>query len=90
VLLKIAVFNLLHQGPTLEEVALEIGGELARDNEKLVVGHFGKRDGAARGDQMRAPMEDQASIPEYGDSEQHDRGGESGALGAETLSSAVE
>jgi len=45
-LLEVAVFNLLHKGLTLEEIALEVGGELARDDEELVVGHFGKRDGA--------------------------------------------
>ena len=48
-LLEIAVFDLLHEGFALEEIALEIGGELTGDDEKLVVGHFGKRDGAARG-----------------------------------------
>ena len=48
-LLEITVFDLLHEGFALEEVALEVGGELVGDDEKLVVGHFGKRDGAARG-----------------------------------------
>ena len=51
-LLDVAVFNLLHEGFALKEVALEIGGELAGDDEKLVVGHFGNRDVAARGNEM--------------------------------------
>ena len=48
-LLDVAVFDLLHEGFTLEEVALEVGGELAGNNEELVVGNFRKRDGAAGG-----------------------------------------
>ena len=51
-LLEIAVFDLLHEGFALEEVALELGGELAGDNEELVVGDFGERDGAAGGNEM--------------------------------------
>ena len=48
-LLDVALLDLPYEGFALEEVALEIGGELVGDDEKLVVGHFGKRDGAARG-----------------------------------------
>ena len=46
-LLNVAFFDLLHESLALEEVALEVGGEPAGDNEELVMGHFGKRDGAA-------------------------------------------
>ena len=51
-LLEIAVFDLLHEGFALEEVALEVGGELAGDNEELVVGNFGERDGATGRNEM--------------------------------------
>ena len=51
-LLEIAVFDLLHEGFALEEVALEVGRELAGDHEELVVGNFGERDGAAGGNEM--------------------------------------
>ena len=51
-LLEIAVFDLLHEGFALEEVALEVGGELAGDAEELVVGNFGERDGATGRNEM--------------------------------------
>ena len=51
-LLEVPVFDLLHEGFALEEVALEVGGELAGNDEKLVVGNFGERDGAAGGNEM--------------------------------------
>src|SRR6266550_8999157 len=89
-LLEIAVFDLLHEGFALEEVALEVGGELAGDDEKLVVGHFGNREGAARWNEMGTPLEHEAGIPKSGDGKQGDRGGESGAAGAEELSGAIE
>jgi len=44
-----AVFNLLHEGFALEEVALAIGGKLTRHDEDLIVDDFGERDGAAAG-----------------------------------------
>jgi len=89
-LLEVAVFDLLHEGAALEEVALEVGGELAGHDEKLVVGDFGKGDGAARGNEMRAPLEHEASVPESSDGEKGDCGSESGALGAEESRGAVE
>ena len=45
-MLGVAIFNLLHEGFALEEVAREVGGELPGNDEELVVGHIGKRDGA--------------------------------------------
>ena len=39
-LAKIAVFDLLHESFALEEIGVEIGGELSGDDEKLIVGHF--------------------------------------------------
>ena len=39
-LLNVALFDLLHEGFALEEVALEIGGELAGHDEKLIVDHL--------------------------------------------------
>ena len=39
-LLDVAVFDLLHEGFALKEVALEVGGELAGHDEKLILDHF--------------------------------------------------
>src|SRR6266550_3813018 len=89
-LLEIAVFDLLHEGFALEEVALQVGGELAGDDEKLVVCHFGKRDRAACENEMRTPLEHEAGVPKSGDGKQGDRGGESGAARGEELSGAIE
>jgi len=69
---------------------MEIGGELAGHDEKLVVDDFGKRNGAAGGNQVRAPLKNEASVPEREDGEKDKRGGESGALGMEELSGAIE
>src|SRR6266550_3849531 len=76
---EIAVFDLLHEGFALEEVALEVGGELAWDDEKLVVGHFGNRDGAARWNEMGTPLEHEACVPESEDGDDDAGGCESGA-----------
>jgi hypothetical protein len=89
-LLDVAVFDLLHEGFALENVALEIGGKLAGHDEKLIADDFRERNGATRRNQMRTPLEDEASVPESRDSEKSHRGGESGALGAEELSGAIE
>ncbi len=62
-LLDVAVLDLLHEGFALEKIALEIGGELAGHDEELVVEHFGKRNGAAHGNEMGAPLEDEARVP---------------------------
>ncbi len=71
-LLDVAVLDLLHEGFALEEVALKVGGELTGDDEKLVAGHFGKRDGAARGNEMGTPLENEAGVP--CDQEKNERG----------------
>ena len=89
-LLEVAVFDLLHEGLALEEIGVEIGGELARDDEKLIADHFRERDGAARGDEMRAPLEHEADVPEDKESEECGSGGECGTLRAEELRGAVE
>ena len=39
-LLEVAFFDLLHEGFAPEEVALEIGGELAGHDEELIVDHL--------------------------------------------------
>src|SRR5207249_2742351 len=82
-LLDVAVLNLLHEDFALEDIAVEIGRELTGDDEKLVVGHFGKRDGAACGNEMGTPLEHEAGVPESEDGDDDARGGESGAAGAE-------
>jgi len=89
-LLVVAVFNLLHQGFALEKVALEIGGEMAGHDEKLIAEDLGKRNGAARGNEMRAPLEDQADVPERSGGEKGEGGGASGAGRAEELRGAIE
>jgi len=48
---------------------VEIGGELAGYDEKLIADDFGKGNGAARGDEMRTPLEHEADVPERGSGE---------------------
>jgi hypothetical protein len=89
-LLEVAVFDLLHEGFALENVALEIGGQLAGHDEKLIVDDFGKRDRASRGNQMRAPLKHKADIRESAGEKKGYRSGESGAWGAKEWSGAIE
>jgi len=89
-LLDVAVLDLLHEGFAAEKIGVEIGGELARNDEKLVVDDFGKRNGAACGNEMGAPLENEAGVPEGEDGENEKRGGKSGAAGMEELSGAIE
>src|SRR5260370_36853242 len=89
-LLNVVVLGLLHQWFATEKIGLEIGRELAGHDEKLVVDDFGKRNGAACGNEMSTPLEDEAGVPESGNYQKGERGGESGAAGAEELSGAIE
>jgi hypothetical protein len=56
-LLEVAVFDLLHEGFAAENIGVEVGEELAGHDDKLIVDDFGKRNGAARGNEMRTPLE---------------------------------
>src|SRR6266550_6882664 len=89
-LLDVAVLDLLHEGFAFEDIALEIGGELAGDGEKLVVGHFGKRDGAARGNEMGTPLEKEAGVPCDQEKNERGRGREGAARRAEELGEPLE
>src|SRR5712672_889634 len=88
-LLDIALFDFLHEGFALEEIALEFHGKLPRDDEKLVVNDFGKRDGATSGNEVRPPLKDEAGVPERDGGENDDRDKERSAPGAEELRGAV-
>jgi hypothetical protein len=55
-LLEVALLDLLHEGFAFEKVVLNIGRNIARNDEELIVNHFREGDGAARGDQMGAPL----------------------------------
>ena len=58
----IALFNLLHVFPALEEVGAQTVGELAGHNEKLVVNCFRQRDEAAGGNETRSPMKHESGV----------------------------
>jgi hypothetical protein len=89
-LLDVATLDLLHEGLALEEVTLEVGGELAWHDEKLIVHHFGERDRPTRGDKMRTPLEHEADVPDSEGGEKSASGGERGAARMEGLSGAVD
>jgi len=63
-LLDVAVFDLLHHGVAAEKIGLQTRGDLTRHDEKLVVDHFRKRDGAARRNEMLTPLKHEAAVPE--------------------------
>src|SRR6266704_3656134 len=89
-LLEITVFDLLHEGFALEDVGMQIGGKPAGHDEKLIADYFRKRNGAARGNQMRTPLKDEAGVPESGDGEKSASGRESSAAGTKKRSGAME
>ena len=89
-LLNVALLDLLHEGFALEEIFMEVGGELARHDDELIVNDFREGDRAARGDQMRAPLEHEAVVPEDEESQGDAGGSEGGSARAERLRGAVQ
>src|SRR5271163_3325405 len=63
-LLDVVFFDLLHHGFSFEEIGFEVAGDLAGNDEKLIVDHFAERNRAASGNQMRAPLKHESEIPE--------------------------
>src|SRR6516162_10221348 len=59
-LLDVALLDLLHEALTLEDVPTEIGGQQAKNGEKLIMGAFLKRDGFAR-ESGETPLEHKAA-----------------------------
>ena len=62
--MDVALFDLLHEGLALKEVTTKISGKLPRHYENLIVCDFRKRNRTARGNQVRAPLEDQSYVPQ--------------------------
>ena len=89
-LLDVAVFDLLHEGFAFEHIVLEIGGELTGHGYKLIVDDCGERNGAARRNKMRTPLEHEAGVPESEDGKKSASGGEGGAARMEELRGAIE
>ena len=89
-LLEVAVFDLLHERFAAEKIGLEILEKPAGHDEKLVVDNFGKGNGTARRNEMRAPLENQAGIPQSGEGKNGNGSGECGAAGAKELRGAIE
>src|SRR5579863_7093139 len=52
----VAMLDLLHERFAAEKIFFELRGDLARDDGELVARHFGKGNGSARGNQMRAQI----------------------------------
>ena len=89
-LLNVALFDLLHKGFAFEEVSAQVGGELLRDDKELVVGDLREGDGAARRNQMRSPLENEAGVPEDEKDDDGSGRGEHEAGGMEQACNALE
>ena len=63
-LLDVALLDFVHESVALKEIATQIGGELSRDDKKLIVCDFRERNRATCGNQVRAPLEDQPHVPQ--------------------------
>ena len=89
-LLNVSLFNLLHQFAAAKEVNFQLARDFPGYYEKLVVNHGGERDRSARGDEVRAPLKHQASVPKRENS-QDDAGDEDcGAAIGEALEDNVQ
>jgi len=89
-LLEVAFFNLFHEGLAVEEELPKLGGELARHDKKLIVNHFRKRDRTTRGNEMRTPLEHEASVPKNEDGKAKQGSGQGHFRGTGNLCEAVE
>jgi len=63
-----ALFNLLHVFPAIEEVDAQTAGELAGQNEEQAVNCFRQRAGAAGGNE-RNPLKHESGVPKNEESE---------------------
>src|SRR5229473_5111736 len=73
-LLDVALLNLAHQVVPMKQVILQMGRELPRHDEELVVDHLTPGNRPARGNQVRAPLKHKRRIPEH-EAGQHRRSG---------------
>ena len=73
-LLLVALFDLAHEIAAAKEVGAEKCGDGTRYNGELVGDHAGEVDGTASGNEMSAPLEHEADVPE--DEESKDGGGD--------------
>jgi hypothetical protein len=86
----IALFDLAHEVATAEKVGAELRRDGARDDRELIAGHLREVDGAAGGNQMNAPLKEEAEIPENKAGEQSGRSEQGGAGCAQKLGEAFE
>lgn len=79
-LLDVTLLDAAHEIFAAEKIIVKVSGELARNDEELIVGNFVPGNGAAGGNQVRSPLKHEAEIPE--DEESEDGGGcRSGSFG---------
>src|SRR5256885_9387315 len=76
-LLDVALLDLVHEFFAAEKIVVEEAGELARDDDEMVVSSFSEGYGAARGNKMGAPLKHETEIPEN-ETEEKRNGGERG------------
>ncbi len=69
---------------------MQIGDELAGDDEELIMDHLVDRDRSAGRNQMRAPLEHEASVPEDEEGQDGGNRGERRSAGAEESSEALQ
>ncbi len=89
-LLDVALLDLAHQFFAAEKIIVEEAGDLARDDDELIVSSFGERDGAARGNEMSAPLKHETEIPGNETDEKRGGGERGGTEGGKFLGEALE
>src|SRR5690242_14382501 len=64
-LLDIALLDLLHESLAVNKIAFQVDGQLAGNDENLIVGDLREGDRAAWGNQVRAPLEHESRVPQH-------------------------
>src|SRR6266851_1706434 len=88
--IDLALLNLAHQVVPMKQVILQMGRELPRHDEELVVDHLAPGNRPARGNQVPAPLKHERRVPENEAGEHRRSGRERHALRAEERGSAFE
>src|SRR5256886_5180482 len=89
-LLDVALLDLVHEFFAAEKIVVEEAGELARDDDELIVSGFGEGDGATRGNKMGAPLKHETEIPENETEEKRSEGERGGTKRGKFLGEALQ
>src|SRR5579883_493060 len=89
-LVDIALLDLAHEIGAAEEIGSQLGSDLARNGGDLIARDLAEGNRAASGNQVRAPLVDEAGVPESKESDERSSGAEEPAGRTEAKVHALE